>query len=107
MINADRLQKVLTYLAETDEPAARAKSLVTGLEESLKSIRADQFLQAKGTNGEREAFALSSQAYKDHIEKIKDATYDYEVMRNKRTTAVLIVEVWRSEQANRRSGNIT
>jgi hypothetical protein len=107
MISADRLQKSLTYLAETDEPAARAKSLLIGLEEQTKTIKSIGFLEAKGTNGEREAHALASQSFRDHIEKIKEATYSYELMRNKRNTEALIIECWRTEQANRRSGNIT
>lgn len=106
MISNDRLQQSLTYLATTDEPCAKAKALLTGLEEFTKSIRADEFIKSSGTNGERESKAFASHAYKAHILKIESATYDYELMRNKRKTEELIVEVWRTVSANQRKGNI-
>lgn len=106
MISADRLQKALTYLAETDERAAKAKALLTGLEESTKTIKSIEFLKSGGTNGEREATAFASPAYREHTKKIEDATYDYELMRNKRVTETLLIEVWRSLNASRRQGNI-
>lgn len=107
MISADRLQRALEYLATTDEPAAKAKAYLIGLEETLKTVKATEFLKATGTNGYCEAVAYASAAYREHIKKIEDATYSYELYRTKRTTESLIVEVWRSLNASRRSGNIT
>lgn len=106
MISADRLQKALEYLATTDEPAAKAKAYLMGLEEITKTIKATEFLKAKGTNGERDAAAYASANYQTHIDKIEEATFDYETMRNKRLTEALIVEVWRTLSANQRRGNI-
>lgn len=106
MISADRLQKALEYLATTDGPCAQAKALLSGLEESTRAIKAMEFIKSSGTNGERDAMAYASEAYRLHIKKIEEATYDYELMRNKRSTEALIVEVWRSENANRRHGNV-
>ena len=106
MISSDRLQQALTYLATTDESCAKAKAYLMGLEELTKSVKAERFLIAIGTNGERDAVAYASANYREHIEKIGEATYSYEMVRNKRMTEALIVEVWRSENANRRIGNI-
>ena len=106
MISADRLQKALEYLATTDESAAKAKAYLMGLEETTKTIKATEFLRATGTNGERDARAYASASYQEHIDKIEEATYSYEILRNKRLTEALIIEVWRSLNANRRNGNI-
>lgn len=107
MISADRLQKALEYLATTDGPCAQAKALMVGLQEQLKSVRAIAFIEAQGgTVTEREARAFASLAYQSHIQKLQDATADYETMRNKRLTEELIVEVFRTLSANQRRGNV-
>jgi hypothetical protein len=106
MISDERLQKALKYLAETDEPCAKAKSLLVGLEHQLKTVKSMSFTNVMGTMAEKDAQAYSSQSYKDHVAKIEQATYDFEMLRNKRLTEELIIECWRSLNANRRKGNI-
>lgn len=106
MISDDRLQKAMTYLAETDEPAAKAKALVEGLKIQEKTIIALAFLKSEGTNQERE---MQARVDNEHIlwrAKYAEAVADYELYRNKRKTEELVVEVWRSINANRRRGNV-
>lgn len=108
MISPDRLQKALTYLAETDEPCARARSLMMGLEKQEKTVLAMQFLGVtSGTVEERKAKAQATPQYQNWRETYEAAVLDFELYRNKRTTEELIVEVWRSVNANRRHGNVT
>lgn len=106
MISLKRRDKSLKFLHETDEQAAKAKSYLAGLEDQKKTILAIEFQRADGSQGEKLKIAESSQAYKDHLKKLEYAVYDYEVLRNRRSTEALIVECWRSENANRRVGNI-
>lgn len=106
MIAEDRLQKSLKYLAETDESAAKAKAYMLGLEKQEKSILGIEYLKTTGTVGERDAEARNSTAYTKWREDYENAVADFELLRNKRATEALIVEVWRSENANRRRGNI-
>jgi len=106
MISTDRLQRALTYLAETDEKCAKAKAYLSGLEEQTKTIFGMEYLQVSGPVEERKAKAYVSKPYQDHLAKIVEATTDYEIMRNKRLTEELIVDVWRSINAARRTGNI-
>lgn len=105
-ISDDRLQKALTYLATTDAEAARAKALVEGLSEQRKTVKAILFQAAQGSNQVREAEAYASEEYTAHINKLTAAVERFETLRNKRLTESLIVEVWRSCNANRRNGNI-
>lgn len=106
MISDERVQKALSYLAETDDKCAKAKSLMEGLRHQLKTVESIAFLHATGTMAEKEAYAYVSEGYKEHVSKIENATYEYETVKNKRLTEELIVEVWRSIGANRRRGNV-
>lgn len=105
-ISDDRLQKALTYLAQTDEEAANAKASMKALEQKRKTIKGLAFIEASGTVGEREAKAYASQEYQDIVEQYENAVADAELYANKRKTEELIIEVWRSSNANRRRGNI-
>lgn len=108
MISEERISKSLKYLAETDEPAAKAKSYMLGLEEQIKSIKGILFVQLPQgmTVAEKDARVYAHEEYQNHIKKYEGAVHDFETMKNKRDTEVLIVEVWRSENANRRKGNV-
>ena len=102
----ERLQKALDYLAGTDEKAAKAKALVEGLSEQRKTIKSIMYISATGDQKKREAEAYSADEYILHVQKYTEAIQDFETLRNRRITAALIVEVWRSCNANRRTGNI-
>lgn len=105
-ISDERLQKALTYLSKTDADAARAKAYVEGLSEQRKTIKAILFNAASGSNEVRVNAAYASDEYGQHVEKLKVAIEQYESLKNKRLTESLIVEVWRSCNANRRVGNV-
>lgn len=107
MITEDRLKKALTFLAETDEPAAQARAYADLMQEKRKVMKATMMLDSDAkSNQMRECEAYCSIEYREHLEEIKNAVYEYETLRLKRQTESQIVEVWRSENANRRSGNI-
>lgn len=106
IISDDRLQKALRYLAETDEPFAAKKSYMEGLKEQSKTIHAVEFLSHDGPVESRKAKAYISSSYKEHLKKVEQAVLDYEIIRNKRLTNQLIVDTWRSLNANRRNGNL-
>ncbi len=103
MISEDRLQKALTYLAETDEPCAKAKGLCEGLKAQEKSILALGLLNASGTIAEREAHARVSPEFKKWRDTYEDAVATYETFRNKRNTESQIIEVWRSLESTKRA----
>lgn len=107
MITDEKLQKALSYLAETDEPCAKAKSYLAGTEKQEKTIIAIAFSDCLLRSvEERKQAAYRCDAYLAWQKKYQEAVYDFEIMRNKRQTAELIVEVWRTLQANQRRGNI-
>lgn len=108
MIDQQRAEKALDYLAHTDEVCARARSYMLGLEKNEKTVLAVEILNSQGSSvQEREAKARNSEAYREWSKKYEEAVYDFEILRNRRSTAELLIESWRSINANRRAGNIT
>ncbi len=102
----DDVSKALNYLASTDEAEANAKALVKAVDEGRKIIKAQVFLAAKGTAAERTEIAYASPEYQAQIERQQDATADHALLHTKRKRAELMIEVWRSTNANRRKGNV-
>lgn len=106
IVSDEKCQKALSYLASTDEDAARAKSYLEGLQEQRKTVKAVEFMGAEGSAAQKEQAAYSSVAYQNHLKKIEQAILEFETMRNKRLTAALLVDTWRSCNANRNRGNV-
>ena len=106
MINYKDAETALNYLVNTDEEAGKAKALYDGLYEQRKTIRALQFLNATGSAAERTEKALASEEYQQHLVLIKGAQIDCEILKNKRSSNILIVDLWRSVNSNQKRGNI-
>ena len=106
MINYNDAEKSLCYMVDTDEEAARAKALYDGLYEQRKTIKAIQFLKATGSAAERTERAYASEEYQEHLQLIKDAQVEFEILRNKRTSNAQVIDMWRSVNSNQKKGNI-
>ena len=106
MISYDDAEKALNYLKATDEEAARAKALYQGLDEAKKTVLACEFMKADGSASERNQIALSSGEYLLHLEKMDNSLLDFEIIKNRRKSAELQIEMWRSVNSNQRKGNI-
>ena len=102
MISEERLEKAMIYLAHTDEEAAKAKALCKKLEKIERIIRGEAFLRANGTVAEREAKAVTSEQYKEHVAYAENCWVDAELLDNKRHTEEVIVDIWRTMSANLR-----
>jgi len=102
MISEERLEKAIMYLAHTDEDAAKAKALCKKLEKIERIIRGEAFLRAAGTVAEREAKAVTSEQYKEHVAYAENCWVDSELLDNKRHTEEVIVDIWRTMSANLR-----
>jgi len=106
MIREDQVEAALTYLQSTDESCANAKAMMKGLDDQKKIVHSIEVLKHEGAIGLREKIAYASQAYIDHLDKCKEAVFDYEIENNRRNTSILLIETWRSMNANQRRGNI-
>jgi len=106
MIDFSDAEKALDYLKSTDTPAAKAKCLYEALDDQKKTVLAIVFMGSKGGAGERAKNAEGSEEYINHLGKLNDARLDFETLRNKRKSAELQIEMWRSVNSNQRKGNI-
>ncbi|MDG1996116.1 MAG: hypothetical protein P8J14_06470 [Emcibacteraceae bacterium] len=106
MINYQDAENALNYMVGTDEEYAKAKTLSDALHEQKKTIQAVEFLKATGSAAERTQKALASEVYQDHLKKIESAQMDFEILRNRRTSQVSVIEMWRSINSAQKKGNI-
>ena len=106
MITEETAEKCLKFLGDTDEKAAKAKALVEGLSEQRKTHKAIAFQKLEGSATEKAIVCYKDEEYLDHLERLTNAIYEYETLRNKRITADLTIRMWQSCNANRRTGNI-
>lgn len=106
MITEDRCSKALRYLTDTDESSADLKTDVARKEYALDLAKKRVFLVADGAVEQRKAIAEVSQDVQTAVESHLKAIVAFERVKAKRTTEALIVDTWRSVNANRRSGNV-
>ena len=100
-------EKSLKYLAHTDEECAKAKAYMKGCEQRLKTIKAMCWLGVVDVpQGQKEQMAYNDARYKGGVEAYENSVADYEILNNKRNTAMLAIEVWRSMNAAQKKGNI-
>ncbi len=99
-------EKALHYLKDTDSEAAKLKANVAYLDEHRKIVKAQEFLKCDGPIGIREQMAIASKAYEQAVLALQLGTEQYEVVKNRRFSAEQQIEIWRSENANRRKGNV-
>ena len=96
----------LEYLAQTDEQLAAELGFVEACKHGVKVARSMAFLEAAGTVAEREAKAETSADVVEKSDELIRAVTDYETTKTKRKRAELVIEVWRSLNANQRRGNV-
>jgi len=108
LVDESRVDQAMTYLASTDETFAQARGTMLRTEyladvaESMvyKSIQ-------EGSVEDRKRAAKvapeTRQAMEDHFA----AVVHFETLKARRAREVLVIELWRSVNANRRVGNVT
>jgi hypothetical protein len=106
LITDERCEKALKYLAQTDAAAAELKGEVARKEYLCRFTRGNVFLRSEGSVEARKATAESSEEVRSAENELAEAIVEYERVKAKRATRELIVEVWRSVNANRRHGNL-
>jgi hypothetical protein len=104
MIDEKRLENALTYLATTDEPCASLRADMERSEFKAKSIKATVFKLSEGSVADRNAIAETAENTAAAYELYFAALHKYEAMKNKRATEAIVVDTWRSMNANRRQG---
>lgn len=102
MISDERAEKALRYLVETDESCALAKAEVERAEFAYKRTREAVFTHTDGTVAERQAAATQHASTLQAHERFVAAIALHSKMLNKRETERIVMDTWRTIQANRR-----
>lgn len=105
-ITEDKAFEHLQSLIDTEDHMGSYKALMDGLDESRKTVEAVEFMKVSGSAAERKQKALSSPEYKNHLDKLQSARYDYEILKQRRLVSVLAIDMWRSVNSNRNKGNV-
>ena len=106
MISEEQCENALKYLAATDETGAILKGQVASKEYLAKLARSRVFLLSEGSVEARKATAEISEEVQAAEMDYCTAVVEFEKVRAKRATRELVVETWRSVNANRRHGNL-
>ncbi len=106
MITDEQVEAALEFMACSDEQAANLKGEVERTKFYGKRIRAHVYLSSGGTVDERKSKAEQNSETVAADKETTTALVAYETLANRRKTKALLIEVWRSQGANRRQGNI-
>lgn len=99
----DVVSKALAYLAIDPHPLALARKDLTDAEQDSKEEFARALLVAEGSVAVKEARATIAIHYMKAKEMESEALMEYERHRSRVKAAEMIIEIWRSENANARA----
>ena len=100
--NIEAAEAAHNALSDTDEEYGKLRAYVALAPTVVKGIKSFEYLASAGTVAERDAHAYTSQKYKDHVEKLTEATIDLYTLEAKRESWQREVEIWRTISANQR-----
>jgi hypothetical protein len=107
VLNESRVTDALTYLAQTDESLAEAKASVSRTKFLCDVAEAVAFKSIQvGSIADKNAEVKLSKAVQDAWETHFKAVVQHEKLRARREREILVVEIWRSINANRRQGQV-
>lgn len=106
LISDDKVEAALDFLATSSEDIAVARAQRLRAEFARKRTRAELIRKAnEATAQAREAWAESHPDYAKACEAECEAVERDEYLRDRRNGADVIIEAWRTQNANQRAGN--
>ena len=101
-----KIDEMITYLASTDEPFAKITAEVSYGDDMLKHIKGSFVSASENSVSKAIEEFYASATYKAHINKMHTLNVQLLNMKNKRRTAEMKIEIWRTLEATRRKGNV-
>jgi|TARA_E500000178_G_scaffold338535_1_gene378977 hypothetical protein len=96
----------IEYLASTDEAFAKTQAEVSYGDDMLKHIKGAFVSASEDSVSKATEKFYASAIYKNHIDKMNRINIQLLNMRNKRRTAEMHIDIWRTLEASRRKGNV-
>ncbi len=106
MLKDKSIEDALDFVRDNAENIGILRGRKAGLDHKIKVFRAQTFLRADGTVGEREARGWTSREVVQAIADLQDTVTELTTMETLFKAAELRIEVWRTQNANMRRGNI-
>lgn len=103
IVSDDTISKALAYLAEDPHPVALARKDIADAENHSKEVYAKAFIGAVGSVEARKAIAEVSPEYAAAKAEESEAILQFERHKARSKAADMLIDVWRSEQANVRA----
>lgn len=103
IVSEKNISDALAYLAMDPHPLALARKYVVDAENQAKGVFALLFLEATGSVKERECDAMTDDGYVNAKKLEAEAILDLERHKARARAAEMLIEVWRSENANVRA----
>lgn len=104
MISEEKLEQALNRIVDTDVLAAEKKVEVERRKFVMNRVMDAHFMSNTGSVEARKAEARCSEEYQQAEAQYLKAYLDAEKLNNERKSCALIVEVYRTQSANRRMG---
>jgi hypothetical protein len=101
-VSEKNVSDALTYLAADPHPIAEARFRLTMAENLAKETYAHAFLKSEGTVKERECMAETTGDVIKRKRDEADCVLEFERHRSRVKAAEMLIEVWRTENANAR-----
>jgi hypothetical protein len=107
MITDEKVEKALNYLQASAPKIAQAKANLDYVDEFKKVLKAQimkEHPKESAAGQEREAYA--DPRYKQHLEAVKEATYEFVHLQFMAKAAEATIEAWRTQSSNERAARI-
>lgn len=100
------IDKLITFLANTDEPFAKVQAELTYGQDILKHLKGAFVAGSELPVSKATEQFYASKNYTNHISKLHKLNVEQLTMKNQRKTAEMKIEIWRSMEASRRKTNV-
>jgi hypothetical protein len=104
MIDDEKIEAALAYLASNVEASAEARANKVFMVEGRKVKKAQLMNQSnEPSEAAKERFAYSHEEYQDHLEALKQAIYEDAKHEFRRAAYNATIDSWRTQNANIRA----
>ena len=103
IVSEKNISDALAYLAIDPHPLALARKYVVDAENNAKRLFAEAYLNTEGTVRDRESEVEANLIYRKAKSDEAEAILDLERHKARSRAAEMLIEVWRSENANVRA----
>jgi hypothetical protein len=100
------MEEAVDFLATTDEEAAELQAQMERMELKAKAVKDALVKHGEGGLGDRVAAAGCDPTYTAAMDQYFDAVAEFHKAKNRRATASIIIDVWRSLNSARNRGNV-